>query len=634
MPPATTAIATTTTPRSRFALFATTGAVSVALAAAALWWVRGTTSPRLDDTDLGTLRASAPQRIAADAPFELDPAISPDGRHVAYVAGDEGAMRLHVRQRDGGQALPIAESVAGDQRRPRWSPDGTSIVFQSGGGIWIVPALGGSARAVLEPTTDAAIPTSPVWSPDGSELAWITRDTIFRMPTRGGTRQIIGSIPDAHALAWSPDGAWIAAASGNVAFELGARADHSRAGFGIGNLAPSAIVLLRVTSADGTTSGTVRTVIGPTTLNASPAWIDRQSLVFVSNRGGTRDVFGVHINVDGTLRDTVERITAGLDVHSVSASADGRQLAYAVFRQSANIWSLPLKPGATTSLDAAVRVTHGTQVVEGLDVTLDGRWLAYDADADGQQDIFRLPLTNGTAAVRNAERIAASPVDDFHPSWSPDGRWIAFYTFNGNVRRAAFVPATGGTTRLLHPTGPNIEEHSPVWSADGRSLFYVRSERAQTNLYRADRVVDTLWSPEVRVTNAGGLGASFSSDGRQMAYFSGPGTVLLTDSTLSEARAKRILTSAASRGASPIATSGRLTPDGTGLVVKGYDAVGSGFWWYPLRSGTVGAPQLLVRFNDQRRSSPRPEFTTDGRHLYFVLSEREADVWALQLERR
>ena len=113
--------------RVRTYMVAAAGALMLALAATALPSARGSATRALDQTDLATLRVSAPQRIAADGAFELDPAISPDGRHIAYVAGDEGAMRLYVRQLTGGQALAIAESVSGDHRRPRWSPDGTAI---------------------------------------------------------------------------------------------------------------------------------------------------------------------------------------------------------------------------------------------------------------------------------------------------------------------------------------------------------------------------------------------------------------------------------------------------------------------------------------------------------------------------
>ena len=69
----------------------------------------------------------------ADPGLEIDPAISPDGKTLAYVAGVAGHRRLYVRQIDGGRAIPLTElDLAPSQRRPDWSPDGTRIVFQAG----------------------------------------------------------------------------------------------------------------------------------------------------------------------------------------------------------------------------------------------------------------------------------------------------------------------------------------------------------------------------------------------------------------------------------------------------------------------------------------------------------------------
>ena len=591
----------------------------------------------MDAADLQALRISAPQRIASDDVFELDAAISPDGRQIAYVAGDEGAMRVFVRLRDGSQAIAVAESVGGDQRRPRWSPDGSQLTFQAARGLWVAPSLGGTARQVVEPTAaSSSSAISPEWSPDGRELAWAVGDSIYRMPVTGGGAHVIASIPAAHSLAWSPDGRFIAAVSGNVDFMFGAPAERGKAGLAIGNLAPSAIVLVRTDSVAPRVGVSERTsVLMPATaLNMSPAWLDTRTLIFVSKRSGARDLFTAHITDDGALRGDAERLSVGLDAHSVSVSLDGRQLSYAVFRQSSNVWSIPLHPDTVAVLASATRVTRGTQVVEGFDVSSDGQWLAYDADASGQQDIYRLALRNGVPAGGAAQRIVSSPVDDFHPSWSPDAQWIAYYTFRDNVRRAAYVPAGGGPTRFVHTGAANVEEHSPIWNATGTSLFYFRTESTRINLFRADRLNDSTWTDSRRITTLGGYAASFTTDGRQMAYFSAPGTIRVADSSLSEGTSRVLVSPQFAKQFGLVAESGRIAPDGRGLIVKGRDAKTSGFWWVPIANGNAGKPQLLLRFDDPRRDSPRSEFASDGRHLFFALAEREADVWAVRLDQR
>ena len=47
---------------------------------------------------------------------------------------------------------------------------------------------------------------------------------------------------------------------------------------------------------------------------------------------------------------------------------------------------------------------------------------------------------------------------------------------------------------------------------------------------------------------------------------------------------------------------------------------------------TGGEPTLLVRFDDPPRSSPRAEFTTDGKRFYFTIPERESDIWRMDIQ--
>ena len=65
-------------------------------------------------------------------------------KFLAYAAGPSGQLRVYVRQLSGGRTIAVAESLAGDQHWPRWSPDGTRLSFEAGRTIYVVPALGGT----------------------------------------------------------------------------------------------------------------------------------------------------------------------------------------------------------------------------------------------------------------------------------------------------------------------------------------------------------------------------------------------------------------------------------------------------------------------------------------------------------
>src|SRR5437867_2486448 len=87
-------------------------------------------------------------QVTLDPGLEIDPALSPDGKLVAYVAGPPGQTRLFVRQVDGGAPVEVVREQGG-QRFPFWTPDGRRILFQSARGIEIVPALGATPRVLV-----------------------------------------------------------------------------------------------------------------------------------------------------------------------------------------------------------------------------------------------------------------------------------------------------------------------------------------------------------------------------------------------------------------------------------------------------------------------------------------------------
>jgi len=150
-------------------------------------------------------------------------------------------------------------------------------------------------------------------------------------------------------------------------------------------------------------------------------------------------------------------------------------------------------------------------------------------------------------------------------------------------------------------------------------------------MYAVRRTSDTTWSDERPLTQHGGSWATFSADGKRMAYFVGPDVVRVMGPTLGETASRLVYASPPSGMTAPRVTSGVIARDGGSFIAKGEDGVSPGFWRIPIGGG---APQLILRINDRWRASPRPEFTTDGRRLFFMLTEREADIWTARLDGR
>ncbi|MGE5926648.1 MAG: protein kinase domain-containing protein, partial [Gemmatimonadota bacterium] len=292
--------------------------------------------------------------------LELDPALSPDGKLVAYASGTVERFRIFVRQVEGGTPVEVAPGGDESQRAPQWSPDGSSLLFMSGRAIYRVPALGGVPQRIvsIEQRSGVLGFLDASWSPDGRAIAYIAGDSVIVHELDSGSDRAIFGGTGVFLPAWSPDGRWIAVTQGAVGFMY--------AGRFLGDLAPARIVLVPAAGGD------VVEIAGGGSLNIDPTWRSDRELLFVSNREGARDIYRQRIRRDGRPDGAPLRLTTGLDAHTVSIAANGAALAYATFTETVNVWSVPAGPSAGA---APRQVTTEQQIIEGFDISPDGRWL-------------------------------------------------------------------------------------------------------------------------------------------------------------------------------------------------------------------------------------------------------------------
>ncbi|HTT66771.1 MAG TPA: BamA/TamA family outer membrane protein [Gemmatimonadales bacterium] len=152
----------------------------------------------------------------------------------------------------------------------------------------------------------------------------------------------------------------------------------------------------------------------------------------------------------------------------------------------------------------------------------DGRYVAFAALSGGLTDLYLYDLE--TDSLRQLTHDAYA---DLEPAWSPDGRKLAFVTDRfstdlrtlvpGNYRLALMDPFTDSITPLpSFPDGKNID---PQWSPDGASIYFLSDRTGITNIYK----LDVATGRQSQVTNllTGVTGITSLSPALSVAHTSG-----------------------------------------------------------------------------------------------------------------
>ena len=152
---------------------------------------------------------------------DVMPAVSPDGRHIAFVSSRDGEHGIYVMDADGSESKRVTEYEAGTELSPSWSPNAEFLLFSTdhdrldtgdccSTGVYRVNADGSDFRRLASDAGD------PDWSPEGAQIAFVCSrpdggSDICVMDSDGASVVRLTDDPDIDTSPnWSPDGGRIA----------------------------------------------------------------------------------------------------------------------------------------------------------------------------------------------------------------------------------------------------------------------------------------------------------------------------------------------------------------------------------------------------------------------------------------
>jgi len=429
------------------------------------------------------------------------PAVSADGARIAFVRPDrDGCTRIHVAElsdvSSARRLVPDSPGPCREESAPAWSPDGTQVAYAGDRALWVASAAGGPARPV---TNQREYDVEPVWAGEGTVLFSSFRKgamALWEVSLSGRTppeRLTAGPGPE-RSPSLSRDGRRLA----------------------FSNFWENSDLVIRdLATGREETYGTNRNEISP---HFSP---DGQSVVFaVDRQAGSGTELRVQALSSGKPAGPAAQLT--MDANSASGpqfSPDGRWIAYyRVLDGRRSIWAIRSSGGEP------IRVGRPSGAGDSHDDETDPAWspndgrLAFVSSRAGRKEIWAARITDGRQ-VGEATRLTSGPGDKLFPTWSPDGRWVAFVIIGPEGEEVGMVAAGGAGQRLLtHGAGAAFVRWIPGTSSLAVAGTWQGSRLVVRRVELSGR--PNLASPPLLEIGAPSDAPMFdmSRDGRQVAF--------------------------------------------------------------------------------------------------------------------
>ncbi|MCI0489701.1 MAG: PDZ domain-containing protein [Blastocatellia bacterium] len=388
--------------------------------------------------------------LAKDGPYTLlqEPTLS-QSQIVFVYAGD-----LWTVGREGGNAIQLTTGI-GTETDPIFSPDGKSIAFtgQYDGNtdVFVVSAAGGvPKRLTYHPGTDEAAG----WTVDGKRVLFrssrnsVSRyNRLFTIAVEGGFPEEV-PLPMANEGAYSPDGA-------RMAYQPLTQWQPDWKRYRGGQT--STVWLARLSDSS------IEKLPRENSNDFNPMWIANR-VYFLSDRGGAVSLY----SYDASSKRVTQLIrNDGLDIKSASAGPGA-----IVYEQFGSIHLYDLKSGRTQPVTIKVAADlsgvrpHYEKVgtrISNVALSPTGARAVFEA----RGEIITVPAEKG-----DPRNLTNTPgVMERDPAWSPDGKWIAYFSDESGEYALHLRDQTGmGEVKKINLGNPPSFFYSPTWSPDSKKI--------------------------------------------------------------------------------------------------------------------------------------------------------------------
>jgi serine/threonine protein kinase len=479
-------------------------------------------------------------RITSDSGLTTEPALSPDGKLVAYASdrSGEGNLDIWIQQVSSGEARRLTVDPA-DDHEPSFSPDSQRIVFRSdrdGGGIYGISPLGGTDRLV------ARRGQGPRFSPDGNKIVyWVgsrggyTASEIYMVDATGGLPLPLKTgVAFAQSPTWSPDGKHLLFA-GALHASTADRRDWDWWVYPLDGGQPIKTGVRPILQQMG-----IREFQHP------GCWLPGNRIVFSATLGDGTNLWELVLSsstwaVEGMPR----RLTTGPGPERYPSALGNGRTVFANHVENLDVWWVPIEAGNVVG--ELQRATSDAAADHSATISADGSRLMFVSDRSGNRDIWTKDLIGGKETA-----VTVTPFDELGPRPNRDGTRLAYQRFQ-NGESAIYVTSAAppgvpdkvcqacGGLHDLSPDGGSLLMSGPV-DASAPIPIALRSLLSGEQIRLLEHPTHTLFS------------SRFSPDGRWVSFHEFTGL------------ASRRIYVAPLRGAAPVPARDWVPiTDGTGL---------------------------------------------------------------------